>query len=490
MPRWPYRIFLLFAFVSIFAATAAANHANAATTRVWLGAVDSKWSTPGNWSPSGAPVNGDSIQFTSTALGKTLTNDLVELTVAAVTFDTSMTIVGNRLGVSSSIVSSGANDIVIDLPLILRGDVQMIAPTNTRFFLRQRLTPLGAVAIDLNGNTLTTTGGGQAEVDGDLIGGGRIQASTKYLSYLVPVTYAGTVSGGPNTEFLLTVLGNGTGFCGSAPNTKFVLGGGQLTAACNVAVAGISGNGTVSMFSGDARLNITGQPGATFNGAFTGSAEFQSIRCCGSGSETLSGTSTFSRNFNVDGGVLAFDGAVFPAVSTFTVNGATLAGHGAWGDTILTTSRLNLERINGNHGLARFPALQFAPDVHVAFTIDGPQAGVDFTQILMSGQIVLDNAILELDFGNYSPPAGQAITLVKGATALLDTFKNLPEGAKFSVGNLNFKITYVGGAGGRDVVITSQGATATPTPTPTATPTPVPGSKPYKRYLPMVAFGL
>ena len=143
---------------------------------------------------------------------------------------------------------------------------------------------------------------------------------------------------------------------------------------------------------------------------------------------------------------------------------------------MLALSTLDLSSVNDKYGLARFPSLQFAPDVEVDYDFSGPSAGTGFTQIAMTGPIALGSAALSLSFSGYTPAAGQSLTLVSGATKLSGTFVNaadgndLPEGALFTTGGLQFKITYKGGAG-RDVVITRQGGT-TPTPTPTVPPQP------------------
>lgn len=247
------------------------------------------------------------------------------------------------------------------------------------------------------------------------------------------------------------------------------------------------------MFSSDSRLFIAGsQSGAAFNGPITGAAP-STITCCSSGSQTLRGTSTFTGNIVVDSGALVFDGAKFPAASTVTVQGQgqsrpALVGYGTFGETILTTATLALDSIGGQFGLARFPGLQFAPDVVVDMEFKGATAGAGFTQILMTGQIVIDSAALRLNFGGYAPPVGQTLTLVKGATALLDTFHNfygggnLAEGATFTVpgppndpanATLKFSITYKGGAG-HDVVITRLAGSPPPPTT-------------YTRVLPLIA---
>ncbi|MEP7214647.1 MAG: hypothetical protein ABI782_00250 [Anaerolineaceae bacterium] len=482
MRRWFVRLFLLLTVFSVFVIAEEATPANAAATRAWTGAVDLKWSTPGNWNPVGAPVNGDSVFFLASASGKTVTNDLVNLNLASVFIDPAMTITGNTLGISTAVIFYGTGVIWMDLPLTLGNDVQISVQDGGQIELRKSQPGVGQLALNTNGHTLTFPGEGVAILNGDLIGGGEIHVNSGTLNFAAPVSYTGTIFGGPDASFQIfqEVPFDPTSGCSSARNTRFVLSGSSFGIYCAASVASFAGEGLVSLYGGSS-LTLTGTPGASFNGEFTGAAN-RSIFCCGTGVQTLTGTSAFSGNVVVSGGMLAFDGATFPSTSKFTVTNGTLAGYGSFGDTTMTGGALLLGPVNGRFGLAKFVAIQFAPEVHVRFVIEGAEAGLNFTQMVMSDQTVLDSAVLELDFGGYSPPNGQAITLVKGAPSLFGTFKGLPEGANFTVGSLKFKITYKGGSG-HDVIITSLGSNATPT----ATPTPVPGARPFKRYVPMVA---
>jgi len=163
---------------------------------------------------------------------------------------------------------------------------------------------------------------------------------------------------------------------------------------------------------------------------------------------------------------------------------AGLGGYGTFGSTTLTTSILDLAPVNGKFGLARFPFLQLAADDDVEYEISGATPGTGFTQVVMTGPLILDSARISLSFSGFTPSAGQSLTLIKGATALFDTFhnaadnKNLAEGGVFTADGMQFKITFAGGAG-HDVVITRQGGAGTPTPTP--------GSTKFKSFVPMVA---
>ena len=53
--------------------------------KVFTGAVDAKWSTPGNWQGGEIPVNGDAVTLASTTR-TTINNDIEGLTLASFTF--------------------------------------------------------------------------------------------------------------------------------------------------------------------------------------------------------------------------------------------------------------------------------------------------------------------------------------------------------------------------------------------------------------------
>lgn len=79
----------IFAF-AFFALQLIINSGSAyAATKTWAGAGgNNNWSTSGNWSPSGAPVDGDSLVFNLSSLGANGNpiNDIVGLSVASMSF--------------------------------------------------------------------------------------------------------------------------------------------------------------------------------------------------------------------------------------------------------------------------------------------------------------------------------------------------------------------------------------------------------------------
>ena len=151
MHHWKFPLLLgLLLAVAAFSGASPGGTAHAATSRAWTGAVDGVWSTPGNWSPAGAPVNGDSVQIGAAAFGKTLNNNRpAGLVLDTLSVSEGVTIVGNRIAISSAIQVTKVGDVVLDLPIVLAGDAQVSLPTDARLFMRARLSPIGTIALDM-----------------------------------------------------------------------------------------------------------------------------------------------------------------------------------------------------------------------------------------------------------------------------------------------------------------------------------------------------
>jgi hypothetical protein len=475
--------------IGVLATPGALLPARAVTTRTWVGPNNGTWSTAANWSPAGAPQNGDALVFPSpAATAKSSVNNLVELTVDSIQFDTYTSISGNRLNVKSEIRQSAVADDFLDLPIVLKDDivVSIAAPTG-RIFMRNRLQPLGTLAIDLGGHTLHKTGFGDMEINGDVIGGGKLAYEGGQSAVVVPLTFAGQVSIATGAELVIGELGGGMGYCGTAPNIDVTLTGGVLTATCDVFVNSVTGSGRLDVFSDGDSLSVAGKEGTRFDGNITGLAN-TTVTCCTKGPWVLGGTSTFAGFFNVVGNRLTLAGGSLANATLQFDSGATVAGYGTFGPTVITEGRAEFEPVDGVLAVASFPNLTMHPTVTAAFTIHGALPGVGFAQVLMTGLLDINGAALELKFDDYAPPTGQAYTLFRGGPTLTGTFKGLAEGANFTAGGYKFKITYKGGTG-HDVVITSQGGAATPTPTATPSPTPtsIPGGLGNRRVIPQVA---
>ncbi|MEO6044243.1 MAG: hypothetical protein ABIQ47_10030 [Tepidiformaceae bacterium] len=462
MHRWKFPVLFWVLLVVAAAGGGSGDTAQAATTRGWTGAVNSNWTTAGNWSPAGVPVNGDSVVVA--AEGAHITGVPLGLTIEALYLGANVEISGEPLKISSAITVTRANIVpTLDLVVVLNGNVLVSVPPEATLRLRRRVSPLGTVAVTMAGRTLTKANGGDVELSGDVVGAGTLAATGGQISILYPLTFGGTVSLGPGTDGYLTKRGTNPILCGSAPGARFVLTSAHLGTGCNNgvnSVGSLSGQGSLSL---NDRFSIV-VTGDTFDGVLTGTSSAV-FTCCAQGVQTLQGESKFfTGTISVTGGSLLLEGATFPAAAQFTAQGAGafpagLGGFGTFGQTIMTTAVLDLASVNGKFGLARFPQLLLAQDVEVDYEIGGPVPGTGFTQLVTTDQVDIAGARLSLDFGSYVPAPGQSFTLVKGFTT--GTFRNiaddrtLAEGALFTASGMQFKISYNGAA--NDVVITRQG---------------------------------
>jgi acetyl esterase/lipase len=118
-----------------------------AATRTWTGASSANWSDPANWSPSGAPTNGDDLSFPFT-FGQVMNNDLPSgTTVGSMTLNGIYTLNGNDLVVNGDIFVPRGNTLICNVGLKLMSSVT---------FSDGSLIFGGAV--DVNGQTLSLAG--------------------------------------------------------------------------------------------------------------------------------------------------------------------------------------------------------------------------------------------------------------------------------------------------------------------------------------------
>ena len=87
--------------------------------------------------------------------------------------------------------------------------------------------------------------------------------------------------------------------------------------------------------------------------------------------------------------------------------------------------------------------------------INGSEPGGSYSQLVAEGPVFLGGSTLNLVLG-FEPPVGSSFEIVQGTgpDPISGTFAGLDEGAVFEQGGLQFQITYQGGTGGHNVVVT------------------------------------
>ena len=102
-------------------------------------------------------------------------------------------------------------------------------------------------------------------------------------------------------------------------------------------------------------------------------------------------------------------------------------------------------------------SLDFTQGGGLAVHLNGTTPGTGYEQLIVNGSINLTNGTLNVTLA-FASNAGDAFTIISnpGNAAITGTFTGLSEGASFSTSTGQFQITYLGGAGGHDVVLTNQ----------------------------------
>ncbi|HYH08531.1 MAG TPA: Ig-like domain-containing protein [Thermoanaerobaculia bacterium] len=186
------------------------------TTKSWTGAVNDLWSVAGNWSPAGAPANGEALVFPASAANRIMTNDLpVATRVGAMQFLDSYTLNGNVLTLTGNL-SFGAVDFVCNAPLVLESSLQFGNAITSRY----------NGAIDVNGQTLTVLSY-NTSFHGPIDGSGVIHVDFSGISIAGSGTFSGTIDGladitGSLPNATLAGGGSGSGTIGELMTNDFL----------------------------------------------------------------------------------------------------------------------------------------------------------------------------------------------------------------------------------------------------------------------------
>ena len=301
---------------------------------------------------------------------------------------------------------------------------------------------LGGSSVGGDSSLLTGTSADTVVDDGTLI-----VNNSSIASILPPVSGTGTLvqSGAAKTTLTratytgsTTIKAGALALTGTATLTDssgVALTGGHatldLTHAANQSLRSLSGVTGTTVALGATTLTVGVDAGrtATFAGAITGTSG--KLVKVGPGALTLTGTSTTpAGTWQLTQGTLALAGATVTAGGFTQSPGTTLE---------LTPSGSS-------------PVLTVAGPVHLAGTLQ------------------------------VTPPSsakpGQKYTVLHqtSAQSITGTFNSLAEGAHITAGGITFQISYVGGADGHDVVLTTLASTASPRAASSARADAAPGS--------------
>lgn len=262
-------VFGLGLFVSLATFLFVADGQAFAATKTWTGGgSDDNWSTSGNWSPSGAPSNGDDLVFTLNGSSLGGTNDISGLSIKTITasgtsnglFDTD-----DPLTITESIINTGTHKAIeLGAALTLGGNVTV----------RGIGFNSGAGSIALNGNTLTVLDASPANdhmifgvsvpITGN--GGVTINAPNINIQFGAVNTYSGTTTILAN-DGLLFSTGSGATPLNAFGSSSIIIG---PDASISADFAGVSSGATWSN-------PITIQQSSVGNNFWDFSINFQSI---------------------------------------------------------------------------------------------------------------------------------------------------------------------------------------------------------------------
>ncbi len=468
------------------------------------------------------PEVGDDLVFPVGVTNRTINNDFIAGTsFNSITFNGSVSdytlysVSGNAFSVAGGITGSVTGTVEFDIS----ANLTLTGPQSISMAADNLVAVLGT--LDIGSNAISVSGAGNTYVPGVLGGSGAITKSG--LGYLSlngsNIAYSGsivvnagmlvagnnnalgtnsgdtTVNDGANIEFQSCTSGLSIGenitLSGSSSDTtsivpvpkmkfnipKCIGGGGVVGVTYGVA----SNDDGSSSFTGTLTLqnDITvGAIGdANITGAIVGNHKINlvpgyvgkvNINSSANGSSTPNGVYKPDKmkvtlsddlpttNINIINAEVTVDGKRGDVSLSF---GGILRGHGTVKSIMSdTTSTIAPGNSPGclNSGDAMVPNL----DVELGGTTvcDG------YDQLNVTGTVSLNGSLTTSFYGGFTPKAGDTFVIVKndGSDAITGTFAGLPEGATVTVDGVNFKITYAGGEGGNDVVLTVASVPATP----------------------------
>ncbi|MGP0067913.1 MAG: Ig-like domain repeat protein, partial [Isosphaeraceae bacterium] len=163
-----------------------------------------------------------------------------------------------------------------------------------------------------------------------------------------------------------------------------------------------------------------------------------------------------------DAGKLLVDGTV----GNVAVNsGATLGGAGNVSEITTTAGTLSPGDSSTSTGILTDTgdAVLNSTSTFDA-TINGSDAGTNYSQLQAAGTINLGSATLSTTLGSgFTPTPDEQFTIIDntGTSAITGTFAGLAQGATLTVSGTTFSISYTGGPNNNSVVLTALAATTT-----------------------------
>ncbi len=324
----------------------------------------------------------------------------------------------------------------VDLSGFVQGSYALIKAGAGTLTLNSNLTYNDPAAVNINAGTLYFESG--STIDASSTAG--ITVASGATMWTVNV---GTVN------VPVSLVGSGVSSVGALHDTSY---GDKLT---NVTLAG-----NVSIGADDS------SPGLTISNSLTDGGSAYSLTKVGNGILILSGTNTYTGGTTVSAGELYVSGSITGAVQTSGTG--ELGGSGTVGTATTSGGTIGAgQTANWDPQIEHYSSLTLDSTATFSAQVLGSSPGQGgYDQVVVSGAVALNSATLSLPT-NGLPSNVVTMDLIKGATSLTGTFHGLAEGGVVTISGYDFKITYVGGTGGHDVVLNR----VVPTTTSVAIPT-------------------
>jgi autotransporter-associated beta strand protein len=330
----------------------------------------------------------------------------------------------------------------------------------------------GTGTLTLGGNITSSSAGATATISGGLDLGGLTRTVTvAHGSAAEDLVVTANVSNGGLTKAgagALVLSGNNT-YAGPTAVAAVVLdvqsssalgstaGGTAVAAGATLEVegTGLTLGDSLILGKGTAGASLA-MPGGINTWAGNITLAGTDTISVGAGQLTLGGTISGAGGLTkIGAGTLLVNGNGNAFAGLATVSAGTLGGTGRVGRVTVSAGG-HLAPGSGGPGALTGASLSFAPGSTFDVGIDGTTAGTGYDQLVCTGSVALGGATLNVSLGSFTPPSGSSFTIITRTSAGggNTTFAGLAEGTTFGVGGTTFQITYLGGTGHHDVVLT------------------------------------
>jgi predicted outer membrane repeat protein len=323
--------------------------------------------------------------------------------------------------------------------------------------------------ITISGGTLSVTGSSTIDNNLTLTGGALAGTGDVTVNGVFTWDY-GTTVGGTGS-----LTANGGMSIVSNPSSPITLDGRTLV---NTGSATWTGGGTINVINGAAITNTAsgtfddqtddtlGSPGSDCPN-FTNAGRF--IKSGGDGTTHMRMLFLNSGELDIQRGTLDFDCGIQAVGSSSTVDvtgsGSIAGGGGAGGSGTIGTIT-NSGAINVTPSATPLTVNSFTQLASGSLyeQIGGPNAGTDYGQIIVHGNVGLAGSLHVALINGFTPLLGEQFTIIdnRGLNLIAGNFAGLAEGATIHAGVYGFSISYTGGDG-NDVVLTVTSVQVTPT---------------------------